>query len=44
VDPLRKDDIARGRRMTPAQRLALALELSAAGIELKRSSLTQPHV
>ncbi len=39
MDELRKDDIARARRATAAERLSQALDTAAAGIALKRDSL-----
>ena len=39
MDELRKDDIARARHATAAERLSQALDTAAAGIALKRGSL-----
>jgi hypothetical protein len=43
VDALRRDDLERARRLSPAERLRLALETADAGIALKRSALRVRH-
>jgi hypothetical protein len=39
VVSLRTDDLDRARRMSPAEKLVLAFDLMAAGIELRRAGL-----
>ena len=39
MDPLRRDDIERARRATPAERAKQALELMRTGIRLRRAAL-----
>lgn len=45
MDALRKDDIERAKRISDAEKLSLALELMATGIQLKRDALANryPH-
>jgi hypothetical protein len=39
VDPLRRDDLERARRLAPAEKLVLAVELMSVGIELRRAGV-----
>lgn len=39
MDPLRRDDIERARRMTPSEKAVLAFDLMATGIALRRAGL-----
>ena len=43
MDALEADDLESARQLSPAQKLAQALEMMSAGIRLKRSALRQRH-
>lgn len=43
MDPIRRDDLARARKMPVEERARVALEVMRSGIKLKRSALRARH-